>query len=60
MQVVENCPCGVDLHFNDGCMGTHGDKDTANAMMEFLKGMNEERDSDRNKCGKTWQSRVLL
>jgi hypothetical protein len=27
--------------------GAHGEKDTANAMMEFLTGMNEERDVSR-------------
>jgi hypothetical protein len=50
MQVVQNCSCGVDLHFIDGSMGwsftfmefwgTHGDKETANAMIEFVTGMN--------------------
>jgi len=57
MQVVQNCSCGVDLHFSDGCMGwrftiiefwgTHGDKDTANAIVEFLTGINAERHVSR-------------
>jgi hypothetical protein len=46
MQVVQNCSCGVDLHFSE-FWGTHGDKDTANAMMEFLTGIHAERHCSR-------------